>query len=235
MPLEVIKEICVRCTQKHKQNELGKTPLHIACENTTFYHDKKWKDVLELVCDARSLNVQDADGNTPLHIACKMDDTDTAFFLVSEKFCDVNLVNYDQCLPLHYAVKSCKAMELVKIASTGCTQIHVQDKNGMTPLHYVCNKNNVQVAKYLLFESGFPSNVYQSAVYNDLILHFACETEANLPLLKALANKTNTNIINNIIMQQGVSYYRDTGDRPIHVALTHQNFSAIELLSTTLS
>ena len=81
MSLEVIKEICVRCTQKHKKNEVGKTPLHLACENATFYRNKKWKDVLELVYDARSLNVQDADGNTPLHIACEMDDTDTAFLL----------------------------------------------------------------------------------------------------------------------------------------------------------
>ena len=144
------------------------------------------------------------------------------FYLLSEKFCDVNLLNCDKCLPLHYAVKSCKAMDLVKqIVSTGCTQIHVQDKRGMTPLHYVCNKNNVQVAKYLLFECGFPSNIYQSAVYSNLIIHFACNNEADFLILKALANKKNANI-------------SDTGDRPIHVALTHENHSAIKLLSTTL-
>ena len=233
MPLEVIKEICVRCTQKHKKNEFGKTPLHIACENATFYHDKKLKEVLELVFDARSLNVQDVDGNTPLHIACKMDDADAAFFLVSEKFCDVNLLNCDQCLPLHYAVKSCKAIELVKIVSTGCTQIHMQDKNGMTALHYVCKNNNVQVAKYLLFESdSFPSDVHQSAVYNDLIIHFACENEAEFTLLKALANEKNANVI----IKQHFYHYHNSSmrDSPIHVALTHQNLSAIEFLSTTL-
>jgi ankyrin repeat protein len=229
MPIEVIKEICHRCTQKHKKNEVGKTPLHIACENAKFYHDNKWQDLLELICESKSLNIQDADGNTPLHIACKRSDTDTAFYLVSKKFCDVNLLNYDQCLPLHYAVKSSKAMELVKIVSPGCTQIHVQDKNGMTALHYVCKQNNIQVVKYLLFESGsFLKYVHQSAVYDDLIIHFACETEAEFPLLKALANEKNANI---------KPYYSDTciGDRPIHVALANQNLLAIELLSITLT
>ena len=227
MPLEVIKEICIRCTLKHTQNELGWTPLHIACKNVeyyTLYSKEKRKDLLELVSDAKSINVLDNEGNTPLHIACQMDDLESIIFLASKYNCDVNLLNGDQCLPVHYAVRSSKAMEMVKVVSTGCTLIHMQNRNWMTPLHIACKEKNVDVVKYLVFEKKcFPSFFkHSSDIYDNLDIRLACEAGADISLLNAIASKQNINI-------QHRDLYSNTQNTPISVACICHNISAIEL------
>ena len=69
MSLEAIKAVTSRCTLKHMQNNVGKTPLHIACEE--YYSRGDRMMLLELISDTGSTNVQDTSGNTPLHFAYK--------------------------------------------------------------------------------------------------------------------------------------------------------------------
>ena len=180
--------------------------------------------MLELVSDAKSINVQDNEGNTPLHIACQMDDLESIIFLASKYNCDVNLLNGDQCLPVHYAVRSRKAMEMAKVVSTGCTLIHMQNRNWMTPLHIACKEKNVDVVKYLVFEKKcFPSFFkHSSDIYDNLDIGLACEAGADISLLNAIASKQNINI-------QHRDLYSNTQNTPISVACICHNISAIEL------
>jgi ankyrin repeat protein len=229
MSIEVIKAICSRCTMKYKQNMVGKTPLHVACEELRrWYH---WspdnnKQLLELTTDDSSINSQDKGGNTPLHIACQNNDEDAAVYLVSNPHCDVNVSNNKHCLPLHNAVRCDNPLKTVKAAVKGCTLAHMQDKDGMTPLHIACKKGNVDVATHLVFEGNCnPSyHTLSSNIYDNLDIRLACKDETDIELLKALANEQN-------VIKKYKYDYSDYDQRsPLHVACHHQNVLAIELL-----
>ena len=137
MSLEAVKVVSDRCTSKHTQNAQGMSPLHVAC---LAYHEDT-DAVLELVLDTRCVNIQDSDGNTPLHLACESGNLKAVLFLACQQNCDVNLVNVQQCLLLHYALKSHMPLEAIKAVSSTCTLKHTQMKeNGKTPLHIACDE-----------------------------------------------------------------------------------------------
>ena len=219
LPLEAVRAVIIGCTLKCKQNNVGKTPLHIACEKMPYQY-KHWeqKSLLDLLCDKGSVNVQDNNGNTPLHIACKNGDIITAKYLISRFRCDLDLLSNEHCLPLHYAVNSSRSLAVVKVVS-GCTLIHMQNSKGMTPLHIACEKEDIEVVKYLAFEKKcFPSNFQQSSdIYDTLKIHFVCQDPFDIGLLRALANKHN------------VDKY-DGATTPLHVACKHNNILAVKLL-----
>ena len=233
MSIEAIRAICGQCKIKYKQNKFGKTPLHVACTELKFLHywnkDKR-KQLLELVSDVNSINNQDNDGNTPLHIACWNNDEDTAVYLASNPDCDVNVLNKKDCLPLHYAAKCYGvkplSLEIVKAVSKGCTLVHMQNNEGMTPLHIACSKGDTDVVKHLVFERNCNPNIYEhsSKIYSNLDIRLACEDENDIKLLKALANEQN---VNNKFDKYHFDYDHTS---PLHVACYHQNALAIKLL-----
>ena len=147
MSLEVISIVSSGCTLKHMQNEEGKTPLHIACELTMHSMDSdEQTKVLDLVSHEKSVNYQDKDGNIPLHSACKQGNLKAVLYLVRQYGCEVNIVNYEQCLPLHYAIESHISIEALKAICNGCTMKYKQNKFDKTPLHIACEQ-----FKYLHF------------------------------------------------------------------------------------
>ena len=81
LALEAIKAVSSGCTIKCKQNNVGKTPLHIACENMQYLNNVKRKVLVNLVWDEECICVQDNEGNTPLHIACQRRSVVTAHLL----------------------------------------------------------------------------------------------------------------------------------------------------------
>ena len=151
---KVIEAVSNGCTMKYKQNNLGKTPLHIACETSlckyqfvSIQHFKSRmkgtsKHMADLICVEEVVNIQDNQGNTPLHIACRKGYTGIAVYLTSNFQCDLDLPNYNHCLPLHYAA-SCLSLELVRAVSSGCTQKCKQNMFGKTPLHIACEQKEV--------------------------------------------------------------------------------------------
>ena len=229
MSIEAIKAICGRCTILYKQNKFSKTPLHVACEQLKFLHpwninDKK--QLLEMISDANNINSQDKDGNTPLHIACLNNDEDAAVCLALNPHCDVNVLNRKHCLPLHYAANcfKFKPLEIVKAVSKGCTLVHMQDNDGVTPLHIACNKGDTDVVKHLVFERNCNPSFYEHSIhiYGNLDIRLACKDENDIKLLEALANEQNVN------NKYGHFDYDKTS--PLHVACYHQNVLAIKLL-----
>ena len=224
LSVEVLRAVSSGCTLKCKQNNDGKTPLHIASEKLSSEHgymeydsDEK-KVLLDLICCQESINVQDREGNMPLHIACRNCDLETATYL-SKFQCDLDLINKNHCLPLHYAVRS---LELVKIVASGCTLMHMQNSDEMTPLHIACRNDFVDVVKYLVFEKKCIPNEFKQSpgIYDALQIHLACKSKCDINLLKALANGQNVN------NKRGYDY----AVTPIHIACENRNPLAVKLL-----
>ena len=222
MPFEVLKILCTKCLLKLAKNDLGITPLHLACSNTSYLGEKK-KELLKLICDESNVDVQDSSGNTPLHIVCKYGDIDSVIYFVSELHCNVNLLNNDDYLAIHYAVEAEKAKEMVRYVSNGCTLLHMKNKFGMTPLHYAIKRRRIDTVRYLVREVGcIPSSYKQCLeIYADLDIGFACSCPSDLDILKAFANEKNVN---------EESHFLLSGDFPIHIACFHHNLLAIEFL-----
>ena len=223
---EAIVAVSNGCTKKCKQNNVGKTPLHIVCETVTKREkckgDNEKKYLLDLLCDQDIINVQDKEGNTPLHIACMNGDLETAVYLTSKFQCDLDLLNGRHCLPLHYAVRH-SSLKLVQIVS-GCTLnlIHMQNIDGETPLHIACqNEFNIDVVKYLVFgKKCFPSCFKQSSdIYDSLKIHLACKDNSDIELLKLMANEHNVN--------NKLDYHSNT---PVLVACKNDNHLAVKYL-----
>ena len=226
LSLDAVKVVINGFILKYIQNNDGMTPLHIACENMQYLKNDEKMVLLDLISDKVNINVQDVKGNTPLHIASEQYDLETALYLTSHFRCDLDLLNYDHCLPLHYAVSSHSdklcSLDLVKVVS-GCTSMHVQNKKGMTPLHIACENGDLDVVKYIVLKKKcIPNRSKQSAnMYDNLKIHLACKDRNDINVLKALANKRN---VNNTVDR---CYDKRT---PLHVACETGNHLAVKVL-----
>ena len=231
------------------QNKEGKLPVHILLENTTsvshrYLTEQEDNDLIQLITNSENLtvNAQDKDGNTPLHIVLKKESLKAALYLMSNFQCDVNLCNNDGYLPLHYAADLYRGtlstdhdmlIKVIEAASKKCSQLHKQNRNGMTPLHLACKNEHMDVVRYLVFDRKCSPNLCDTSdIYNSLVIHPACKEESDIGLLKALANKVN---VNNQKSAHEYNYYYfgrkpKGGNTPLHVACAHHNLLAIAWL-----
>ena len=182
------------CDDPNVQDEVGNTPLHIACQYSA--HDvveylvrvkgsdvtlKNENDELPLhIASSKSLqmvelvyttecNHKTMDGNTPLHIACEHGSSEIAMYLVKEIQCDQTIQNSKREIPLHIACRKMN-LEVVKTVSN-CTNPDLQDVNGDTPLHIACKGGRVEIIQCLL------KLCINAAIQNhsgDTALHIAC-------------------------------------------------------------
>ena len=226
------------------QNDVGELPAHILMRNSGRFYCLNTDDEEEVVLmitnrqHFTNVNAQDCDGNTLLHIACKNKAWKIAHYLTTNFLCDVNLPNNDKCLPLHYAIASHRSpfskqeeadlsMEIVKAVASGCTQIHLRNNSGMTPLHTACGEIKLDIVKHLVFhEKCSPNLIDSNDIYNDLEVHLACRDENDIGLLKALVNKVNVNMPK-CKSHTMIGYEQDT---PLHFACSCKNLPAIKLL-----
>ena len=232
LSVETVRTVRNNCTLKCKQNNVGKTPLHIACEEMQHWviDECQRKALIKTICDQNVINIQDDEGNTPLHTVCRNGDLETATYLISQFQCDLDLLNGEHCLPLHYMVSwyknskdDDKALKSVKIVSKRCTLMHVQNSSGVTPLHIACESGYYRIVKYLVFERKcFPSSFKRSSdIYDSLMIHLTCRSECDIDLLKALATECNVN-------NKADGCYDEF--TPLHVACENSNHLAVKLL-----
>ena len=96
-------------------------------------------------------------GNNVLHEACNAGNVDTLQLLLVHDFIDINLVNGDGHVPLHFASDN---------DSTNCTQIllqrganvSVRDSQGLSPFHLSCIYKNKPIAMLLVQTGGVDPN-----------------------------------------------------------------------------
>ena len=212
------------------QNKQGETPVHVLLKvrercQPHKWDDSMWEELMNMVCGGQKcfdVNVQDEDGNTPLHIACRIGKLAIIKLLILNFNCNLNLVNKDGCLPLHYAATS---LEAVKIISDGCTILHSVNNSGMTPLHIACKEAQLDVVKFLIFERKCLQNLGDEAgINNNLCIHLACQYESDINLLKVLVNNQNVNYV------YDGNYQDFQGKAPILVACAYQNLLAVKFL-----
>ena len=207
------------------QNGNGELPIHIVLKNNIeVYGDNDlWNKLIALICNPIKfdVNTQDRDGDTPLHIACRTGNL-TAIKLLASPV-NVNMLNVEHCLPLHYAATS---LEAVKIVSDGCNNMQTQNSSGKTPFHIACEEVQIDVVRFLVAEKGLlpkRRGQIQTGVYDNLYIHLLCQDECDMKILKAVANQENVNKC----YEGHCEVFQ--GDLPMHVACRHQNIAAIEL------
>ena len=226
LSLEAVRAVSNGCTVKCKQNNLGKTPLHIACEkklnNCWYFNDDKKKLAVELSCDEVSINVQDNDGNTPLHISCQNGDIETVIYLTSRFQCDLDVHNNDHCLLPHSMDNSNLSLKVVEKAGSSCCTL--KNNVGKTPLHLACEnmKYKPEDMKSILLHSICDKEVVNvQDNEGNTPLHIACR-ERDLETATYLTSK----------FQCDLNMANDEGCLPLHYALSSKlSLEAVEAVS----
>ena len=124
----------------------GRTPLHRAAENGSFYA------VNDLLKDGADPNVRDAEGIAPLHAAADNLDAPETVQVLIVAGADPNARDADGQTPLHYAVGADQARSVEALIQANAN-VDSQDKDGQTPLHYASSNRSLTIADRLL-EAG---------------------------------------------------------------------------------
>ena len=124
----------------------GRTPLHRAAENGSFYA------VNDLLKDGADPNVRDAEGIAPLHAAADNLDAPETVQVLIVAGADPNARDADGQTPLHYAVGADQARGVEALIQANAN-VDSQDKDDQTPLHYASSNRSLTIADRLL-EAG---------------------------------------------------------------------------------
>ena len=245
------------CDDPNVQDEVGNTPLHIACQYSA--HDvveylvrvkgcdvtlknkndelplhiasSKSLQMMELVCTTEC-NHKTMDGNTPLHIACEHGNSEIAMYLVKEMQCDQTIQNNKGEIPLHIVCRKMN-LEVVKTVSN-CTNPDLQDVNGDTPFHIACKGGRAEIIKCLL------KLCINASIQNhsgDTALHIACR---NLMTLTRFNRKLkivapNIDILQSLLDkdQSSANVPNEEGELPLHIVcqLGEHTLQTVEMVS----
>ena len=241
LTLKAIKAVSNGCTMKCKQNNVKKTPLHIACENMQYLNNVKRKILVDLVWDKECICVQDNEGNTPLHIACQRRNVVTAIYLIQKYhtgFTDnSNEVSLEaantihsgctmKCkqnntgqTPLHIVctnmqfLRKDKRMFLLNLISDEAI-INVQDNDGNTPLHIACKQHDFETTLYLTSHYQCDFNLVNDD--HCLALHYA--VSSHIDFVKVVSESTMLHMLNS------------KGMTPLHIACENENLHVVKYL-----
>ncbi|CAB0029894.1 unnamed protein product [Trichogramma brassicae] len=210
-------------------NAVGQTPMHVICETDS---DHELAETIFEISDIKyhpiHVDAQDETGNTPLHVAAHFRQPLVTEILL-RKGANPNLVNHDECTPLHFICKKQNIdVDLVKtfieISKETQQAVHfdIGDKFGDTPLHLAVKDKNLEVVELLLRNGADPDCTNEDGLTP---LHIICQIRNSKELLKKFFE------INNNIQQTVLVDMRDNwGNSPLHLALRRENRMAAEVL-----
>ncbi|HBL98362.1 TPA: hypothetical protein DDZ86_01820 [Candidatus Dependentiae bacterium] len=147
------------------QDNIGFTPLHLACKNNFAMVDL-------LVRMGANLNIQDNTGLTPLNLACK-DGNMPAIRLLTKGGASLDIQDNSGLAPLHWSSKLGNAL-VVQHLIVSHANLNIQDNVGFTPLHEACRNNNGPVVQ-ILVASRANLNIQDNV--GRIALHLACEND----------------------------------------------------------
>ena len=239
------------------QDNQGQTILHICCKNNIVDFLNPSYEHFSLLTPA--ISVSDAQGNTPIHCMSLLggDETLSNFCLLIEPSHAVfNMQNEEGMTPLMCSLKNMNSAAVLRLLSYQSLEtLAIQDKNGNTILHYVC-EYNMETAAGLIMESG----VLLSDIANndaDLPIHIAARkrnAEIFFKLLRVTAfhnkiepvitNAKKENILHMITgwkvphlaavlerinTHDAFMQQSVLGDTPLHCAIRHSHVDSVEL------
>ncbi|KAG1704086.1 hypothetical protein DVH05_006099 [Phytophthora capsici] len=210
-----------RCVDK-----IGRTPLHVLCENSCV-------TVQALGVFAASLGeialVQDNQGNVPLHYLCRNSSCDVSLIkkLTHDKSAYA-VINDEGQTPLHSLVISqapLKKEVFYHLVETFPSTALMRDLMGRTVLHWICERQELDLDIIQAQLTSAADAVSLSDVNGDLPLHILCQNE-NL-----------TRDLLHLILQahpEGVYALAKNDLLPLHLLCSNENCNA-DLLTEIFS
>ena len=188
--LEIVKFLTSKpkCNQE-AQSYKGYRPLHLACGFSGNVELVRYL-VEEAGCD---INAKDNNDSTSLHWACERNQLEIVKFLTSKSKCNRESPNKFGNLPLHLACCFSGNVKLVRflVEEAGC-DINAKGNNDYTSLHWACDKNQLEIVKFLT--SKPECNRESATKLKNLPLHLACGFSGNLELVRYLVEQAGCNI-----------------------------------------
>lgn len=131
---ESVKLLLDHGVKPDPRSELGNTPLLRA---VPFGRTEVAALLLQHGAD---VNAKNELYNTPLHLAAARDMADMAALLIKNG-ARVNAINGDGNTPLHQAVRLARGSNVLKLLLESKAKVNIQNKIGMTALHYLAIRN----------------------------------------------------------------------------------------------
>ena len=188
--LEIVKFLTSKPECHHEAEEkYGDRPLHIACMFSGNVELVRYL-VEEAGCD---INAKESNDCTSLHIACETNQLEIVKFLTSKPECNRESTNKFGNQPLHIACLYSGNVELVRylVEEAGC-DINAKESNDCTSLHIACEKNQLEIMKFLT--SKPECNRESTNKFGNQPLHIACLYSGNVELVRYLVEEAGCDI-----------------------------------------
>uniref|UniRef100_A0A8C5N7M3 phospholipase A2 n=1 Tax=Gouania willdenowi TaxID=441366 RepID=A0A8C5N7M3_GOUWI len=201
----------VSCASNHinSQNEVGQTPLHLACERGDLASVKQLLDESQARTDIR-----DCHGDTPMHCACKHESSAFVEALCSRLCTGVDDLNDNGETPLHVACRLGR-VESVKALLGGGAKCDVIGGLGY-PIHIGMKYNEKDCVEEILRADSSQLQA-EDALYGGTPLHWAKTAEMCRLLLEHDCS---------------VNYLSKTGESALHILTKRGRFEAAMVLLT---
>lgn len=230
-------------------NDDGLTPLHMACEEgqteivkLILKYGINYKDQLVQAIDTKL--------NTPLHLACDSGVVDVVQALLLHS-ANAYAANIRSVTPMHIAAQKGHTGIAAILLDSDPSNIEVQDRRQMQPLHHAAKHNQVEMIEFLL-QKGADMNAldvdshtpFLSAAYHGQVEAFRCLLERGAPVDAVdknrkscvfLAAKYNYTAILEVLVQntngrklcRGADVHLNT---PLHIAAKFGHIAAAKVL-----
>ena len=157
------------------------TPLHIACACSGSVNLVRYL-IQEAGCN---INARGFENRTILHRACEKNHLEVVKFLITDINCDFEAEDAYSNKPLHIACACSSSAALVRylIQKVGCDK-NARGFENCTILHRACEKNNLEVVKFLITE--IKCDLEAEDENSNRPLHIACACPDSVELVSYL-------------------------------------------------